>query len=57
MKVGEAKVASILATRAEVVASGCPSCLSQLRTLLRAAGCPARVCHPVELFTERLLGA
>ena len=57
VKIGEAKVSSILATRAEVVVSGCPSCLSQLRTLLRAAGSPVRVCHPVELFTERLLGA
>jgi glycolate oxidase iron-sulfur subunit len=51
-KVGAAKVESILATRADVVASGCPSCISQLHALLRARGVSIRVCHPVELLAE-----
>jgi glycolate oxidase iron-sulfur subunit len=53
-KVGGAKVGSILETRAEVVASGCPSCISQLSALLRGRGVGLRVCHPVELLEERL---
>ncbi|MFI5340765.1 MAG: (Fe-S)-binding protein, partial [Candidatus Methylomirabilales bacterium] len=51
-KVGAKKVESILATRADVVASGCPSCISQLRTMLRERGVCMRVCHPVELLAE-----
>jgi glycolate oxidase iron-sulfur subunit len=51
-KVGAAKVESILATRADVVASGCPSCISQLHALLRARGVSIKVCHPVELLAE-----
>ena len=48
-KVGAAKVESILATGAEVVATGCPSCISQLQALLKDRGCRIKVCHPVEL--------
>jgi glycolate oxidase iron-sulfur subunit len=55
--VGAAKVESILATRADVVASGCPSCISQLRSLLSARGLGIRVCHPVELLAESYKGA
>jgi len=51
-KVGAAKVENILATRASVVASGCPSCISQLRALLHERGVSIRVCHPVELLAE-----
>ncbi len=51
-RVGSAKVESILATRAEAVATGCPSCISQLRALLRARGIGVRVCHPMELLAE-----
>ncbi len=51
-KVGAAKVESILATQADVVASGCPSCMSQLHALLRGRGAGIRVCHPVELLAQ-----
>jgi glycolate oxidase iron-sulfur subunit len=54
VKVGEAKVASILATGATVVASGCPSCMAQLSAMLRRRGSAARVCHPVELLAACL---
>jgi glycolate oxidase iron-sulfur subunit len=53
-QVGEAKVASILATGASVVASGCPSCIGQLSAMLRGRGTGVRVCHPLELLAERL---
>jgi glycolate oxidase iron-sulfur subunit len=56
-KVGAVKVESILATRPEVVASGCPSCISQLRALLQARSVGIRVCHPVELLAEGYRGA
>jgi glycolate oxidase iron-sulfur subunit len=51
-KVGSAKVESILASRADVVASGCPSCMSQLRAMLHERGLRIRVCHPIELLAE-----
>jgi glycolate oxidase iron-sulfur subunit len=51
-KVGATKVESILATRADVVASGCPSCMFQLRTALQERGAFTRVCHPVDLLAE-----
>jgi len=51
-KVGATKVESILATRADVVASGCPSCMSQLQAMLHERGVSIRVCHPVELLAE-----
>ncbi|MGD0267065.1 MAG: (Fe-S)-binding protein [Candidatus Methylomirabilota bacterium] len=51
-KVGAAKVESILASRADVVASGCPSCMSQLRAMLHERGLSIRVCHPIELLAE-----
>jgi glycolate oxidase iron-sulfur subunit len=51
-KVGAAKVENILATRADVVASGCPSCISQLHALLRVRGLNIRACHPIELLAE-----
>jgi len=53
-KVGAEKVDNILATRVEVVASGCPSCISQLNALLRVRGVSLRVCHPIELLEERI---
>ena len=51
-KVGATKVESILATRADVVASGCPSCMSQLQAMLHERGVSIKVCHPVELLAE-----
>ncbi len=51
-KVGAAKVENILATRADVVASGCPSCISQLRAMLHERKSSIRVCHPIELLAE-----
>ena len=39
-------------TKADVVASGCPSCMLQLRTLLQQRRVSIRVCHPVDLLAE-----
>jgi len=50
--VGSTKAGNILATGAAAVASGCPSCLSQLRAVLRAKGATMRVVHPVELLAQ-----
>ncbi|MEW6049185.1 MAG: heterodisulfide reductase-related iron-sulfur binding cluster, partial [Bacillota bacterium] len=51
-QVGRQKVASIVATGAEAVVSGCPSCLSQLRAMLRGTRTRTAVCHPVELLAR-----
>ncbi len=50
--VGSVKAENILATRADVVVSGCPSCLTQLRGMLGGRGADIRVCHPSELLAE-----
>jgi glycolate oxidase iron-sulfur subunit len=52
-EVGQRKAAAIAATGAEAVASGCPSCLSQLRAVLPAgSGGTKAVCHPIELLAH-----
>jgi glycolate oxidase iron-sulfur subunit len=50
--VGGNKADSILATQADVVVSGCPSCLTQLKAMLAAKGSAVRVMHPMELLAE-----
>jgi glycolate oxidase iron-sulfur subunit len=54
-QVGEAKLANILATGASVVASGCPSCITQLRAMARRLGAPVAVVHPTELLLRHLV--
>jgi Fe-S oxidoreductase len=39
-------------TEADVVVSGCPSCLTQLKAMLAAKGSKTRVMHPMELLAE-----
>jgi glycolate oxidase iron-sulfur subunit len=50
--VGSNKADSILATKADVVVSGCPSCLTQLKAMLAAKGSKVKVMHPMELLVE-----
>lgn len=49
-KVLEPKVKSILDTKADVVATGCPMCKIQLEYGLK--GSPVKVVHPVELLAQ-----
>jgi glycolate oxidase iron-sulfur subunit len=50
--VGSNKAESILETKADVVVSGCPSCLTQLKAMLAAKGSETKVMHPMELLAE-----
>jgi glycolate oxidase iron-sulfur subunit len=50
--VGGNKADSILETNADVVVSGCPSCLTQLKAMLAAKGSKIKVMHPMELLAE-----
>jgi glycolate oxidase iron-sulfur subunit len=50
--VGGNKADSILETKTDVVVSGCPSCLTQLKAMLGAKGSTIRVMHPMELLAE-----
>lgn len=50
--VGDNKADSILQTQADVVVSGCPSCLTQLKAMLAAKGSKVKVMHPMELLAE-----
>jgi glycolate oxidase iron-sulfur subunit len=50
--VGGNKADSILETKADVVVSGCPSCLTQLKAMLAAKGSKIKVMHPMELLAE-----
>jgi glycolate oxidase iron-sulfur subunit len=52
----ERKLDRIAATGAEVVASGNPGCLLQLRKGLAARGLAVRTEHPVELLARSVLG-
>lgn len=51
-EVGGNKADSILETKADVVVSGCPSCLTQLKAMLSAKGSTIKVMHPMELLAE-----
>lgn len=46
------KIANIIRSGAQVVASGNPGCLLQIRAGLRAKNLPTRVMHPVELIDQ-----
>jgi glycolate oxidase iron-sulfur subunit len=50
--VGNNKADSVVATKADVVVSGCPSCLTQLKAMLAAKGSKITVMHPMELLAE-----
>ncbi len=50
----EDKVNNIIATRAAVVATGCPGCCMQIADALRRHGSEIEVVHPVQLLEEAL---
>jgi len=52
MKLLERKMANILATGAEVIATGNPGCILQIRLGVQKYGMPAEVLHPVELLAQ-----
>ncbi len=58
LAIGEDKVRAILATGAEVVATGNPGCMMQIGAGLRLVDAPVEVVHPVELvdLSYRLAG-
>jgi len=51
------KIDNIIATRAAVVATGCPGCCMQIADALRRHGSDIGVVHPVQLLEEALTGA
>jgi glycolate oxidase iron-sulfur subunit len=51
-KIATRKVEAIRRSGAEIVATGNPGCLLQIRSALRAAGLPLKVVHPVELLAR-----
>jgi glycolate oxidase iron-sulfur subunit len=51
-RIGRDKVAAILSTGAQVVATGNPGCMMQIGAGLRMAGSRIEVVHPVELLDE-----
>jgi glycolate oxidase iron-sulfur subunit len=51
-KIAARKADAIARSGAEVVATGNPGCLLQIRNAVRAAGLAVRVVHPVELLAE-----
>jgi glycolate oxidase iron-sulfur subunit len=50
--IGRRKAEQILATGADVVATSCPACMSQISDMLSHAGARIRVRHPIELYAE-----
>lgn len=55
-RIGDRKRDNILASNAEVVAAGCPACMMQLTDMLSQHGDRIRVCHPVEIYAQTLIG-
>ena len=55
-ELGERKVRNVLATNPDIVASGNPGCLLQLRSGVRASGSELRVVHMVELVDASIRG-
>ena len=53
-ELGDRKAGHVLATGAEVYASGNPGCLVQISTALRRAGRPLPALHPIELVDASL---
>jgi glycolate oxidase iron-sulfur subunit len=56
-EVGARKVAAVLRTRAEVLASGNPGCTLHLQRLFKAQGRNLRAAHPVEILDASIRGA
>ena len=52
--IGQRKVDNILATKADVVAAGCPACMMQISDMLARNGASAQVKHSVEIYAETL---
>ncbi len=50
LEIGARKVRSLMAAQPDVVATGNPGCMMQLRAHLRRAGSDIPVLHPVELL-------
>jgi glycolate oxidase iron-sulfur subunit len=55
-ELGERKVRNVLATNPDIIASGNPGCLLQLRSELRASGSELTVVHMVELVDASIRG-
>ncbi|BBO88817.1 (Fe-S)-binding protein [Desulfosarcina ovata] len=53
-KIGDRKRGNILASKAEVVATGCPACMMQMTDMLSQHGDRVQVCHPVEIYAQAL---
>ena len=51
-EIGADKVSAVLATRAEIVATGNPGCMMQIGAGLLLEGSDVVTCHPVELLDE-----
>ena len=55
-EVGERKVAAVLRTRAELLASANPGCTLHIQRLLKAKGTHLRAAHPVEILDASIRG-
>ena len=53
-QIGQKKRDSIVATGADVVATGCPACMMQLSDMLARNGDRVRVRHTIELYADTL---
>ena len=51
---GERKAVHVAATGADVLATGNPGCLMQIRSALERAGHPMRTAHPMEVLDASL---
>ncbi|MGQ9922176.1 MAG: (Fe-S)-binding protein, partial [Desulfobacca sp.] len=52
--IGRRKIDNILATKAQVVATGCPACMLQFVDLLSQTGARVQVRHTIEVYAQTL---
>ena len=54
LKMGQRKRDNVIASGAEVVATGCPACMMQLSDMLARNNDPVQVKHTIEIYAESL---
>jgi glycolate oxidase iron-sulfur subunit len=52
--IGDRKLAGLTASRATIIASGCPGCVMQLQDIINRAGLPIKAVHTLELLHQAM---
>lgn len=53
-QIGKTKIESIIQTKADIVATGCPGCIMFIKEMLRRSGIYKEVLHTIQIFEQGL---